>query len=68
MMQRLAVAGIPTAIYYPKPLHLQQAFAYLGHKAGDFPGSEDTSSRIFSLPMHPYLDQVTVERIIAALG
>jgi dTDP-4-amino-4,6-dideoxygalactose transaminase len=68
MMQRLAVAGIPTAIYYPKPLHLQQAFAHLGHKAGDFPGSEDTSSRIFSLPMHPYLDQVTVERIIAALG
>jgi dTDP-4-amino-4,6-dideoxygalactose transaminase len=68
MMQRLAAAGIPTAIYYPKPLHLQQAFAYLGQQAGDFPVSEDTSSRIFSLPMHPYLDQATIERIVATLG
>jgi dTDP-4-amino-4,6-dideoxygalactose transaminase len=68
MMQRLAVAGIPTAIYYPKPLHLQQAFAYLGHQAGDFPVSEDAASRIFSLPMHPYLDQATIERIVNSLG
>jgi dTDP-4-amino-4,6-dideoxygalactose transaminase len=67
MMAKLAAAGVPTAIYYPKPLHLQQAFAPLGHGPGDFPVSEDVASRIFSLPMHPYLDQPTIANIVAAL-
>jgi dTDP-4-amino-4,6-dideoxygalactose transaminase len=48
-------AGIPTAVYYPKPLHLQTAFSHLGYGKGDFPVSEDCSRPIFSLPMHPYL-------------
>ncbi len=55
LMERLKAANIPTAIYYPKPLHLQTAFANLGYKEGDFPASEDAANRIFSLPMHPYL-------------
>jgi len=63
----LKAAGIPTAIYYPKPLHLQTAFGYLGYKEGDFPISEDYSQRIFSLPMHPYLSKADQERIISAL-
>lgn len=67
MIGQLTEAGVPTAIYYPKPLHLQQAFSYLGHSAGDFPISEDTASRIFSLPMHPYLDEQTIEGILAPL-
>ena len=54
---KLKEAQIPTAIYYPKPLHLQSAFSYLGYKNGDFPVSEDCSDRIFSLPMHPYLSE-----------
>jgi UDP-2-acetamido-2-deoxy-ribo-hexuluronate aminotransferase len=52
---KLKEAGIPTAVYYPLPLHLQGAFSHLGHKQGDFPHSEKASERIFSLPMHPYL-------------
>jgi dTDP-4-amino-4,6-dideoxygalactose transaminase len=59
----LKEAGIPTAIYYPKPLHLQMAFQNLGHKAGDFPVSEDYAGRIFSLPMHPYLGVEAQEQI-----
>jgi UDP-2-acetamido-2-deoxy-ribo-hexuluronate aminotransferase len=55
--------NIPTAIYYPKPLHLQGAFSKLGYKAGDFPVSESVSQRIFSLPMHPYLDDVLINKI-----
>jgi UDP-2-acetamido-2-deoxy-ribo-hexuluronate aminotransferase len=55
VQNRLKGAGIPTAIYYPKPLHLQTAFRSLGYKTGDFPVSEDCARRIFSLPMHPYL-------------
>lgn len=52
---RLKEKGIPTAVYYPKPLHLQTAFGSLSYKRWDFPVSEDCSERIFSLPMHPYL-------------
>lgn len=46
---------MPTAVYYPTPLHLQSAFSDLGYGVGDLPVSEDFASRIFSLPMHPYL-------------
>jgi len=48
-------AGIPTAIYYPKPLHLQTAFTTLGYTEGDLEVSELVSGKIISLPMHPYL-------------
>jgi len=67
MQNRLKASNIPTAIYYPKPLHLQSAFSYLGYRNGDFPVSEDCSDRIFSLPMHPYLaekDQQKIAEII----
>lgn len=47
--------GIPTAIYYPIPLHLQKAYSNLNYKQGDFPISEEIAKRVFSLPMHPYL-------------
>ncbi len=62
--QRLADAGVPTAVYYPRPLHLQTAFAHLGYQAGDFPVSERVSQEIFSLPMHPYLSRTDQEEII----
>ena len=55
--------GIPTAIYYPKPLHQQTAFSGLGYQAGDFPVSEDVAGRILSLPMHPYLEDKDIMRI-----
>lgn len=55
IQDRLKEQGIPSAIYYPKPLHLQQALAYLGYRAGDFPVSENLAKRIFSIPMHAYL-------------
>lgn len=64
---RLKAAGIPTAIYYPQPLHLQTAFATLGYQKGDFPVSEDYAKRIFSLPMHPYLKPEDQERIAKVL-
>ena len=54
---------IPTAIYYPKPLHLQTAYAYLNYQKGAFPVSEDISNRIFSIPMHPYLKFENQEKI-----
>jgi dTDP-4-amino-4,6-dideoxygalactose transaminase len=67
LQSKLKEAGIPTAIYYPKPLHLQKAFQGLGYSEGDFPVSEDYSGRIFSLPMHPYLTEKDQEQIAKSL-
>lgn len=67
MQQKLTAAGIPTAIYYPIPLHLQKAFAPLGYRPGDFEVSERISQQIISLPMHPYLSEATQDRIIEVL-
>jgi UDP-2-acetamido-2-deoxy-ribo-hexuluronate aminotransferase len=64
ILSRLGEVGVPTAIYYPKPLHLQEVFRRLGYKPGDFPVSEAAAARIFSLPMHPYLAATEQERII----
>jgi len=64
----LKEAGVPTAIYYPQPLHLQSAFSSLGYKKGDFPVSEDCARRIFSLPMHPYLTKADQQIIADSLG
>jgi UDP-2-acetamido-2-deoxy-ribo-hexuluronate aminotransferase len=66
LQEKLKKAGVPTAVYYPKPLHLQDAFKNLGYKPGDFPVSERTAERIFSLPMHPYLRDEEQQQIIDA--
>jgi dTDP-4-amino-4,6-dideoxygalactose transaminase len=64
---KMKKADIPTAIYYPKPLHLQTAFTSLGYKRGDFPISEGLSKRILSLPMHPYLTMEDQERVVQVI-
>ena len=68
IMKRLEQAGIPSAIYYRKPLHLQSALASLGHRVGDFPAAEQVAQRILSLPMHPYLLNSECERIAEFMG
>jgi UDP-2-acetamido-2-deoxy-ribo-hexuluronate aminotransferase len=67
IQSRLQEAGVPTAIYYPKPLHLQEVFRDLGYGPGAFPASEAAAARIFSLPMHPYLAAAHQERIIETI-
>ncbi len=49
--------GIQTGIHYPVPVHLQAAYADLGHGAGSFPVSEEHAGEILSLPMYPELDR-----------
>lgn len=68
LIERFNKEKIPVAIYYPRPLHLQEAFAHLGYKAGDFPISEEVSKKIFSLPMHPYLKIGDQDKIIQILN
>ena len=55
LQARLKEAGVPTAVHYPTPLHLQECFACLDYKEGDFPVAERVSQEIMSLPMNPYL-------------
>tara|TARA_Y100000748_G_C15478336_1_gene481740 strand:+ start:116 stop:1222 length:1107 start_codon:yes stop_codon:yes gene_type:complete len=57
LVKVLSERGIPSAIYYKYPIHLMQAFKYLGYSNGDFPVSELLSLQILSLPMHPYLNE-----------
>lgn len=59
--------GIPSVVYYPKPLHLQTAFAHLGYARGAFPGAERTAARILSLPMHADLAAPQQQRVIDAI-
>lgn len=60
---RLKEVGVPTAVHYPMPLHLQECFKYLGYKSGDFPVAEMISNEIMSLPMNPYLTKNEINYI-----
>jgi UDP-2-acetamido-2-deoxy-ribo-hexuluronate aminotransferase len=64
VQSKLKEQGIPTAIHYPMPLHLQECFSYLGYKEGDFPMAEKVSKEIMSLPMNPYLNDEEINYIV----
>jgi dTDP-4-amino-4,6-dideoxygalactose transaminase len=55
--------GIGNAVHYPMPLHLQKAYAHLGHKPGDFPVAEKASREVLSLPMFPELTDAQIQRV-----
>jgi UDP-2-acetamido-2-deoxy-ribo-hexuluronate aminotransferase len=57
LQERLQKAGIPTAIHYPKPLHLQECFDYLNYNVGDFPIAEKAANQVISLPMNAFLTE-----------
>lgn len=61
----LKEAGVPTMVYYPLPLSRQKAYAH--YPAAPVPVSEALCAKVVSLPMHPYLDEVTQDRVIHAV-
>ena len=67
VQSKLKENGIPTAVHYPMPLHLQECFAYLNYSKGDFPISEMISKEIISLPMNPYVTDEEIEYITKEL-
>ena len=67
LQKELKEQGIPTMVYYPKPMHLQGAFADLGYKKGDFPVAESMCERVLSLPMHPYLNEEDIRFVANAV-
>ena len=67
VQQALQAAGVPTAVHYPIPLNLQPAFAVLAKPEGSFPVAESVAKKVMSLPMHPYLDDSVMKRIVDAV-
>jgi len=67
VQKKLADLGISTGLHYPVPLHLQKAYATLGHKLGDFPVTEKAAGEILSLPMFPGLTEEQIGRVAQAV-
>jgi len=64
----LTEEGIPTEIYYPYPLHLQAAFAYLGYKPGQFPEAERASREVLALPIYPEITRNQQELVVQSMA
>ncbi|WP_406695919.1 DegT/DnrJ/EryC1/StrS family aminotransferase [Singulisphaera sp. Ch08] len=63
----LEARGIGTGLHYPVPVHLQKAFAHLGHHEGDFPVSERIARECLTLPLYPEMTEAQQERVVEAL-
>ena len=64
----LKAEGVPTAVYYPVPMHLQPAYARFPQGAGGLPVTERLKDVVISLPMHSDLDEATQDRVVAAVA
>jgi dTDP-4-amino-4,6-dideoxygalactose transaminase len=60
----LQAKGVGTEIYYPVPMHLQECFAYLGHRAGAFPESERAANQTLAIPVHPELSAAQAQYVV----
>jgi dTDP-4-amino-4,6-dideoxygalactose transaminase/acetyltransferase-like isoleucine patch superfamily enzyme len=63
LREALQVRGIQTGVHYPVPVHLQPAYANLGHRAGDFPHCEEAAQQVLSLPMYAELCDSAIRKI-----
>ena len=67
LQQYMREQGVPSAIFYPMPLHLQKCFFYLGYKEGDFPESEKAANEVLALPIYPELSEENQEYVVQTI-
>ena len=67
LREYLLSKGVPTAVYYPLPLHLQECFSNRGYKKGDFPRAEKSAGEVLALPIYPELTESQQEYIVSAI-
>jgi dTDP-4-amino-4,6-dideoxygalactose transaminase len=68
LLNHLKAQDIGAEVYYPVPMHLQECFAYLGHKNGDFSESEKAAKETIALPIYPELDSAQAEHIVETIS
>jgi dTDP-4-amino-4,6-dideoxygalactose transaminase len=68
LQEYLRRQGIPTEVYYPSPLHIESAFAYLGYHSGDFPNAEIACGEVLSLPIYPELTSNQQRAVVATIA
>ena len=66
-VEQLKAVGIPTAIHYPIPLHVQKAYSPLSRIVGSLAEAENAAARVMSLPLHPYIDVETQRSVVSAI-
>ena len=67
LREKLKNAGIPSMVYYPRGLHQQKAYAHRHFSDEQFPNTVAATRRVLSLPIHPYLDEASVDLVVKAL-
>ncbi|MFA4967885.1 MAG: DegT/DnrJ/EryC1/StrS family aminotransferase, partial [Candidatus Margulisiibacteriota bacterium] len=67
LFEFLKMKGVGSMVYYPLSLHMQKAFAYLGHKKGDFPEAEKAQEEVLSLPIFPELSESEIDEVCSAI-
>jgi dTDP-4-amino-4,6-dideoxygalactose transaminase len=68
VLAALHAAGVGAGIHYPVPVHLQGAFAGLGHGPGDFPVAEAAAASMLSLPLFPHVSEEQIDHVVGVVA